>query len=146
MHKPDLSEMTGVNLRGMVTLKCWGSEINSFLLSSFKPTPAGPTQKQTSKHGIKMTEVTESIKISLQSDKRETHCHSERLSSSCRGKGKQQTKSTHIIYQHIKEALQQLVLHFHKVGRLKRHEKRLTKRGQDILTHSSSKNTSHNAT
>uniref|UniRef100_A0A8D0DCY0 Uncharacterized protein n=1 Tax=Sander lucioperca TaxID=283035 RepID=A0A8D0DCY0_SANLU len=31
----------------MVTLKCWGSEINSFLLSSFKPTPVGPAQTQT---------------------------------------------------------------------------------------------------
>ncbi len=55
-----------MNLRGMVTLKCWGSETNSFLLSSFKPIPVGPTQKQTSKHGVKMTEVTESINISDQ--------------------------------------------------------------------------------
>lgn len=46
-----------VNLRGMVTLKCWGSEINSFLLSSFKPTPVGPAQTQT--------EVTESNNSSL---------------------------------------------------------------------------------
>lgn len=51
-----------MNLRGMVTLKCWGSEINSFLLSSFKPTPVGPAQTQTSEHGVKMTEVTESNK------------------------------------------------------------------------------------
>lgn len=32
------------NSRGMVTLKCWGSEINSFLLSSSKPTPVGPAR------------------------------------------------------------------------------------------------------
>lgn len=41
------------NLRGMVTLKCWGSEINSFLLSSFKPIPVGP--RQTQKYIMKMT-------------------------------------------------------------------------------------------
>lgn len=34
------------NSRGMVTLKCWGSEINSFLLSSSKPTPVGPARTQ----------------------------------------------------------------------------------------------------
>lgn len=45
---PDMNSVkwNNVDLRGMVTLKCWGSEINSFFLSSFKPTPVGPGQNQ----------------------------------------------------------------------------------------------------
>lgn len=43
---PQWGEITR-DLRGMVTPKCWGSEINSFFLSSFKPTPVGPSQTQT---------------------------------------------------------------------------------------------------
>lgn len=35
---------TRKDLRGMVTLKCCGSDINNFLLSSFKPTPVGPVE------------------------------------------------------------------------------------------------------
>lgn len=45
----DRPNVRGENLRGMVTLKCWGSASNSFLLSSFKPTPVGPAQTKTSK-------------------------------------------------------------------------------------------------
>lgn len=41
-----------VNLRGMVTLKCWGSEISSFLLSSSRPTPVGPAGTQRGRKGF----------------------------------------------------------------------------------------------
>lgn len=37
-----LCEVNIINSRGMVTLKCCGSEINNFLFSSFRPTPEGP--------------------------------------------------------------------------------------------------------
>jgi len=45
---------TRKHLRGMVTLKCCGSDINNFLLSSFKPTPVGPVEANRERCSYKL--------------------------------------------------------------------------------------------